>query len=145
MRRCQLITAIVLAISKVAAGSDHATIQSVCTACEDTAQAREDNAQASVFRRFFGEESGSNEYPGAFYLPTKVSESCFSAVVQSCARYREAHEELDPARAMQVMAILTDFSYCNGFTARRREDVTVAQVERLKQWKQRMCGLHDEL
>lgn len=119
-----------------AGDADYATMRRVCAACADLAEPPA--LEASMWSRgrelLFGHAS-----------PTSMSEGCFAAVRTSCAKFRTAAEITDPSQAMQVMALLSNFAYCRGWSATKRQDVSLSEHTHLVEWRDRACNVHDEL
>ena len=122
--------------------ADYATMHRVCEACAGLAEPPVEGASSlwsTVHQRLFGGAANDDE------LIRSMSVGCYSAVSRSCTRFRAASEETDPEKAMKVMAVLTRFSYCRGWLANHPKEVSISQLTKLVEWRDRACGLRDEL
>ena len=93
---------------------------------------------SSVRERLFGAVTSEQ-------LKMSMSDECFAAVLRSCKRFRVASDETDPAKAKQVMQVLSNFAFCRDWIAAHPHEVSVSQLTTLVAWRERACGLHDEL
>ena len=122
-------------------GADDQTMMlQVCDACAALAEPPAEQGASwwsSLRQRVLGATDAQ--------LLESMSEGCFAVVALGCIRFAAASDETDPAKAMRVMAILSNFAFCRDWSAEHRHEVTVAQLRQLVAWRERACGLHDEL
>ena len=155
----------------VAAGSEGVSVENICAAC--WAVSVPENFHAvngyghTVSSDCFAMVAGACQYDPNDVDPAESPRVRGRGLKRSCtprpkhARAprslpsRLSHLRPAPPRR-QVAAILKRFSFCIGFTAKTRQEMSLGGVMRLDQWKQRACpappapaarpaGAHDEL
>ena len=128
-----------------ASSEEFATMELVCDACAGLASSIDESSSilSSMRQRLFG--AGPQQSSQQQQLVDSMSADCFDAVVRSCGRFGAASDETNPENVMRVMATLRHFSYCHGWIAAHPHEVSASQLERLVAWRERACGLHDEL
>ena len=76
-----------------------------------------------------------NQHDFAGPMPP-IPKDCFQVAVSACAY---DPDDVDPAVSRRVSSILRKFSFCVGWTARTRSDVSRAALMRITQWKAGAC------